>query len=708
MSSSNTSSGSNGTDLYSTTTRFSQAVTATASALIHPHEGSSHNDALLSNSSYKKAMREALNNNNTSFALSRRRNNHGKKVDLYGSRYATSTEYFRNAFSSSKTAYKVLTHIPDDLLDEIPDTKPQKDAYSLFQGFNAALPEINEEISQFQITNGEGTNNDDSSKEFLKKLTEKAAKDQEKEDEDDYNFKLPNGINKTKISNSYSTNKLQNYKNQLIENLESLEIRKNLAASEIIELDNKISKLQSLRKIVFKRVAKIEQNELFLESHTQDIDDRIQMIKDYNMEQPDEDELEEEQVTKEDKSSTFINGHTKKKSTPSSRKISKNEENDINNDQNDEIDDEYGEINDETFKEGKPLMSQSIYGKLQEKPPKFKKKNHKNRKTMPTLQQYYEPGTKIKSIQAHEESINCFDFDIPFGTMVSASLDNTVKVWDLSKGKSLGLLEGHIAPVSSIQMDDSLVVTGSLDATLKLWDLGKLNHDFETIQEEGDEDDGPCIYSFESHIEEITALSFHNYTLVSGSQDRTLRQWDLTTGHCLQTIDVLWASQINQTTNVEQSVVVDRVNPFIGCLQTYDAALATGTSDGLVRLWDLRSGEVVRSLVGHTAPVTCLQFDDKYLATGSLDRSIRIWDLRTGGIHDAFAYESPITSLQFDSRRIVSSNNESSVKIYDRIDEKHSSCGGEDPDSATVNYVRYKEGYMVEGRTDGKITAWAV
>lgn len=38
----------------------------------------------------------------------------------------------------------------------------------------------------------------------------------------------------------------------------------------------------------------------------------------------------------------------------------------------------------------------------------------------------------------------------------------------------------------------------------------------------------------------------------------------------------------------------------------------------------VRSGQVHRSLVGHTGAVTCLQFDDVHLVTGSLDRSIRV------------------------------------------------------------------------------------
>jgi mitochondrial division protein 1 len=67
-----------------------------------------------------------------------------------------------------------------------------------------------------------------------------------------------------------------------------------------------------------------------------------------------------------------------------------------------------------------------------------------------------------------------------------------------------------------------------------------------------------------------------------------------------------------------------RAADFVGSLQVFESALACGTADGMVRLWDLRSGQVHRSLVGHTGAVTCLQFDDVHLITGSVDRSIRV------------------------------------------------------------------------------------
>ncbi|GMF02715.1 unnamed protein product [Ambrosiozyma monospora] len=266
-------------------------------------------------------------------------------------------------------------------------------------------------------------------------------------------------------------------------------------------------------------------------------------------------------------------------------------------------------------------------------------------------------------------------------------------------------------------MHDGLLVTGSQDASLKLWDLSKVGHTVDIGI-----DPSPLLQSFESHVDEITSLSFNSDTLVSGSADKTIRQWDVNTGHCMQTIDVLWASSMmnshigsiadfGSTSSWQPRAPVSSDYPFIGALQSFDAALASGTSDGMVRLWDLRSGEVIRKLVGHTGPVTCLQFDDRNLTSGSADRSVRIWDLRTGGILDSFAYDSPIKSLQFDSSRIVCTTNQNVVKVYDRVEERHWDLGGgvENPESTkTIGCARYEEGYLVEGGSDGSIGVWAI
>ncbi|KAL2450017.1 Mitochondrial division protein 1 [Exophiala dermatitidis] len=400
------------------------------------------------------------------------------------------------------------------------------------------------------------------------------------------------------------------------------------------------------------------------------------------------------------------------------------------------------------------FMSQSIYEKLPSSAsPKSKRRpTYAKRKSMPVLHEHLEPGSHIRTIPAHNDIISALDFDQPFGTMITAALDDTVRVWDLNLGRCMGFLEGHTASVKCLQVEDNIVATGSLDATIRLWDLSRAKYEpYEhKIPENGEEDkedeeddglgfgneheDEPpppppgamseCpLFILEAHVDEVTALHFRGDTLVSGSADKTIRQWDLVKGRCVQTLDVLWAAaQASSTMNSTEPQwrptgrATDAGADFVGALQCFDAALACGTADGMVRLWDLRSGQVHRSLVGHTGPVTCLQFDDTHLVTGSLDRSVRIWDLRMGTIFDAYAYDAPITSMMFDARHIVCAAGEDVVKVYDKTDGRHWDCGAgasltvEDrmagAKTSIVEKVRLKDGYLIEGRRDGEVGIW--
>jgi WD40 repeat protein len=58
--------------------------------------------------------------------------------------------------------------------------------------------------------------------------------------------------------------------------------------------------------------------------------------------------------------------------------------------------------------------------------------------------------------------------------------------------------------------------------------------------------------------------------------------------------------------------------------------LASGSSDGSIKLWDISSRREVRTLTGHTDSITSIEFseDRKTVAAGSSDGSLLIWDVR--------------------------------------------------------------------------------
>ena len=56
--------------------------------------------------------------------------------------------------------------------------------------------------------------------------------------------------------------------------------------------------------------------------------------------------------------------------------------------------------------------------------------------------------------------------------------------------------------------------------------------------------------------------------------------------------------------------------------------LATTSEDGTAKVWEIDTGDLLRSLKGHTNPVNCVNYDQqgKYVVTSSSDLTIKLWD----------------------------------------------------------------------------------
>lgn len=521
---------------------------------------------------------------------------------------ANPRELVRSRFSSNEIQQRALAHVPDELLKNIPAPSTP---YSLFQGYQATQPD-----------------NDDSEQAARKpKHGRHASRHQ------------LNALEAPPVSDSHrKLQQLQQSHDKLSHRLDMMSIRKTMCSSEIKELDKKLASLQAMRKTIVDRLADLEHQEVDLEFKVDEAKSNVDDAK-----------------------------HSLSLEDPPSPP-------DTNADDSNQPAASSGQDQDSPS-----FMSESVYASLPSPKSVKKRRHHPRRISMPILHEHLAPGTRIREFQAHDDNITAMDFDVPFGTMVTAALDDTMRVWDLNAGRCVGMLEGHLSSVRCIQIHDNIVASGSNDATIRLWDLNQADYpqpqpsssihtSDEQSQTSPDDPDvfasetpqsppnpstmADCpLYTLSSHVAEITALHFQGNTLISGSADKTLRQWDLETGRCVQTLDVLWAAAQASST-APSSAVHDPTNSwyrpngdrfasaaaasssasasssadadFVGALQVFQSAVACGTADSVIRLWDLRSGMVQRSLIGHTGPVTALQFDDVHLVTGSLDRSIRV------------------------------------------------------------------------------------
>ena len=107
------------------------------------------------------------------------------------------------------------------------------------------------------------------------------------------------------------------------------------------------------------------------------------------------------------------------------------------------------------------------------------------------------------------------------------------------------------------------------------------------------------------------------------------------------------------------------------CLQFDDNILATGSYDCTIKIWDIHTGEELRTLSGHTSGVRALQFDDKTLISGSLDRTLKVWNWRTGQyIRDLSGQSLGIIGLHFDASILASGSMDGTVQIWRESQDK--------------------------------------
>ncbi|KAJ7785742.1 WD40-repeat-containing domain protein [Mycena metata] len=600
-----------------------------------------------------------------------------------------------------------IVEATDELLQsEIPEPDGLASDVSLLRGFNATIPSAEQ-----GRTRRRQMRNVDTPRIGLKKLgmnargllTEEEDHDvQSVTSEDDVVVVPREGKGKRRGRESLSTAKtlgkdeLTRQSKEIMRDKENIHVRRSLIHNEIAEITHKIAALDGIR-------VKLEQDLLKLHEDELELDDELEGVKERL-------EFEQSQRPQKASSQPFHLPHTSRR----------------------------------------------------RKGPAF----------LPSEHDELPPGVAFMTLDGHSTPITALDFSEPYGTLVSASQDDSQpRVWDLFSGTEIGRLRGHSGTIKCVQVEDHVCLTGGEDGNVRLWDLRRVDADqadgwgdegelvtlSDVAEEEGaggvaasegvasptesngvrngkqraTERDDCCARVLEGHTKAVTALYFEDDCLVTGASDKTLRQWDLTTGQCVMTMDILWAISHpqrnpggampnNMFSGAAASVGTfavpmppyadgtwDMYEDFVGGVQFWGYGLVSGSGDGAVRMWDMRTGQAHRTLLGHSAPVTCLQFDEIHIASGSLDKTIRIWDLRTGGIFETLKYDHAVTGLQFDTRKIIAATGENGIKIYNRTSMQHSTLqtnGHMKP----VERLRYQDRYLVSGGRDSTVKIWSL
>ncbi|CCI17593.1 Genome sequencing data, contig C309 [Microcystis aeruginosa PCC 9807] len=253
----------------------------------------------------------------------------------------------------------------------------------------------------------------------------------------------------------------------------------------------------------------------------------------------------------------------------------------------------------------------------------------------------------------------------------------------LVEGREYNRLVGHNGSVNSVSFssDGKTLVSGSDDNTIKLWNV-------ETGQE---------IRTLKGHDSGVYSVNFSpdGKTLVSGSDDKTIILWDVETGQKLHTLK-----------GHNGPVYSVNFSPDEG------KTLVSGSGDKTIKLWNVEKPQEPRTLKGHNSRVRSVNFshNGKTLVSGSWDNTIKLWNVETGQeILTLKGHEGPVWSVNFspdEGKTLVSGSDDGTIKLWN-VEIVQTLKGHDD----LVNSVEFSpdEGKtLVSGSDDGTIKLWDV
>src|SRR5262245_39674648 len=268
-------------------------------------------------------------------------------------------------------------------------------------------------------------------------------------------------------------------------------------------------------------------------------------------------------------------------------------------------------------------------------------------------------GEKRKTIRAHSGPIRRLMPSRDGRFVISASADQTLKLWNVNTWKPVTQCNGHVDIVSSVAQVPGReeIVSSSFDGTLIRWEMarGSLLTRYGSVIDENSVP-GPAnvdLQTLDRHITWVrdVAIPEPGNRVYSAGNEGVIFVWDL-----------------------ESARVIDRLVAKSGVIMCMAASsdgmrLLSGGYQKVLCLWDLTTSELIRRIPHDSATPACVAFSPsgRLALSGGADGVIRVWDVESGReLHQLEGHEGTATVVRFlaDGRRVVSAGEDATIRVW--------------------------------------------
>ena len=236
----------------------------------------------------------------------------------------------------------------------------------------------------------------------------------------------------------------------------------------------------------------------------------------------------------------------------------------------------------------------------------------------------------------------------------SAGADRKVQFWKVPEGKAAhaATSEGRVRCLA-MSSDGKWLASGGEDNVVQLWDVASGKP-------------GPKLVD---HKEWVLCLAFSpdSKQLASGDLTGSIRLWDVAAGKKV--------AELPAKPTPPPKTPPDPVAARSLLFQPDGKALFVGTSDGPINVLNLPDGKVLRTLAGHTAPVTAMAMHPTgtLMATASKDRTVKLWNpANPAPVKNLEGHKAWVEGVAFvnQGQHVVSAGADRMVCLWDLTEPK--------------------------------------
>jgi WD40 repeat protein/tRNA A-37 threonylcarbamoyl transferase component Bud32 len=210
-----------------------------------------------------------------------------------------------------------------------------------------------------------------------------------------------------------------------------------------------------------------------------------------------------------------------------------------------------------------------------------------------------------------------------------------------------------------------------------------------------------CVNTLKGHgsMVHAIAISPDGQLVASGSNDNTVKLWQIATGKLVRTLGGWFSGHSSMVNAIAFSPDGD--------------LLATGSWDDTIKLWQVSTGKELYTLTGHSNWVNSVAFspDGQLLVSGSADCTIKLWLVSTGAEIGTFTGHSDVVwsvAISPNGQILASGSSDNTIKLWQvRTGRELSTLASH---TFFVNSVVFSQNgeILVSGSSDNTIKLWQV